>query len=104
MSRRQTVSSIWGGGSPTFLHPNEIRRLGEIIRKHFKLPRDVEAGVEIDPRRLSRDHIAALREIGFNRASLGVQDFGQSGDVGDLYRHFGIDTETIVSAAIDLLY
>jgi pyruvate dehydrogenase E1 component len=36
-------------------------------------------------------------------ASLGVSDFGQSGDVEDLYRHFGIDTETIVGAAIDLL-
>jgi pyruvate dehydrogenase E1 component len=36
-------------------------------------------------------------------ASLGVDDFGQSGDVGDLYRHFGIDTETIVGSAVDLL-
>jgi pyruvate dehydrogenase E1 component len=36
-------------------------------------------------------------------ASLGVQDFGQSGDVGDLYRYFGIDSETIVGAALDLL-
>jgi len=36
-------------------------------------------------------------------ASLGVSDFGQSGDVEDLYRHFGIDTETIVGAAIDLV-
>jgi pyruvate dehydrogenase E1 component len=35
-------------------------------------------------------------------ASLGVQDFGQSGDVGDLYRYFGIDAETIVGAALDL--
>jgi pyruvate dehydrogenase E1 component len=34
---------------------------------------------------------------------LGVQDFGQSGDVQDLYRHFGIDTDTIVGAALDLL-
>ena len=36
-------------------------------------------------------------------ACLGVTDFGQSGDVGDLYRHFGIDTDTIVDATIDLL-
>ena len=36
-------------------------------------------------------------------ACLGVSDFGQSGDVEDLYRHFGIDTDTIVGAAIDLL-
>lgn len=73
--RREVVQLHWGGGSPTFLHPDEIRRLGAIIRKHFNLSKDVEAGVEIDPRRLSREHILALREIGFNRASLGVQDF-----------------------------
>ena len=36
-------------------------------------------------------------------ACLGVDDFGQSGDVSDLYRHFGIDTDTIVGAAADLL-
>jgi oxygen-independent coproporphyrinogen III oxidase len=74
-AKREVVQLHWGGGSPTFLHPDEIRRLGEIIRKYFKFSSEVEAGVEIDPRRLSRDHIVALREIGFNRASLGVQDF-----------------------------
>jgi oxygen-independent coproporphyrinogen-3 oxidase len=73
--RRRVVQLHWGGGSPTFLQPNEIRRLGEIIRRHFVFAPDLEAGVEIDPRRLTRDHIAALREVGFNRASLGVQDF-----------------------------
>jgi oxygen-independent coproporphyrinogen-3 oxidase len=69
------VQLHWGGGSPTFLKPDEIRRLGEIIHRHFKLSPEIEAGVEIDPRRLTRDHVLALREIGFNRASLGVQDF-----------------------------
>ncbi len=73
--RRKAVQLHWGGGSPTFLSPDQIRRLGEIIHKHFTFSDDIEAGVEVDPRRLSRDHIAALREIGFNRASLGVQDF-----------------------------
>lgn len=73
--RRRVVQLHWGGGSPTFLQPGEIRRLGEITRKHFQFADDLEAGVEIDPRRLSREHIVALREIGFNRASLGVQDF-----------------------------
>ena len=37
------------------------------------------------------------------RNLLGVQDFGQSGDLGDLYRHFGIETDTIVGAAADLI-
>ena len=74
-AKREVVQLHWGGGSPTFLHPDEIRRLGETIRKYFRLSADIEAGVEIDPRRLTRDHIVALREIGFNRGSLGVQDF-----------------------------
>ncbi len=73
--RRKVVQLHFGGGSPTFLAPDEIRRLGDIIRKHFTFSADIEAGVEIDPRRLTRDHVVALREIGFNRASLGVQDF-----------------------------
>jgi oxygen-independent coproporphyrinogen-3 oxidase len=72
---RQVVQLHFGGGSPTFLRPDEIRRLGAIIHKHFKLSSDMEASVEVDPRRLTRDHLVALREIGFNRASMGVQDF-----------------------------
>jgi oxygen-independent coproporphyrinogen III oxidase len=73
--KRKVIQLHWGGGSPTFLQPDEIRRLGEITRKHFTFSDDIEAGVEIDPRRLTREHIVALCEIGFNRASLGVQDF-----------------------------
>ena len=48
--------------------------------------------------------LAFLAAIGGSPiAALGVQDFGQSGDVGDLYRHFGIDAETILGAALDLI-
>jgi oxygen-independent coproporphyrinogen-3 oxidase len=72
---RKVVQLHWGGGTPTFLSPAEIRWLGESIRRHFDLAPEMEAGVEIDPRRLTRDHVAALREVGFNRASIGVQDF-----------------------------
>jgi len=72
---RKAVQLHFGGGSPTFLRPEEIRRLGEIIHKHFAFSSDIEASVEVDPRRLTRDHLVALREIGFNRASMGVQDF-----------------------------
>jgi len=72
---RKAVQLHFGGGSPTFLRPDEIRRLGEIIHQHFTFSTDIEASVEVDPRRLTRDHMVALREIGFNRASMGVQDF-----------------------------
>ena len=72
---RRVVQLHFGGGTPTFLRPEELRRLGDIIRQHFTFSPDIEAGVEVDPRRLTRDHLVALREIGFNRASMGVQDF-----------------------------
>ncbi len=73
--KRKVVQLHFGGGTPTFLSPAEIRALGSLIHDHFNLADDVEAGVEIDPRRLTRDHLVALREVGFNRASVGVQDF-----------------------------
>ncbi|MEI6034965.1 MAG: oxygen-independent coproporphyrinogen III oxidase [Verrucomicrobiae bacterium] len=74
-SGRKVVQLHFGGGSPTFLRPDEIRRLGDTIRKHFTFSPAIEASVEVDPRRLTRDHLVALREIGFRRASMGVQDF-----------------------------
>lgn len=64
----------FGGGTPTYLLPEEIRELGGIIRRRFRFDPDIEAGVEMDPRRMTRDHVRALREVGFNRASMGVQD------------------------------
>jgi len=72
---RKVTQIHWGGGSPTFLSPKEIRTLGKSIHERFRFAEDVEASVEVDPRRLTQDHIQALREAGFNRASIGVQDF-----------------------------
>lgn len=72
---RKVVQLHWGGGSPTFLLPGEIRALGRSIASRFDFSADLEAGVEIDPRGLTREHVAAFREAGFNRASVGVQDF-----------------------------
>jgi len=72
--RRKAVQLHFGGGTPTFSLPDEIRRLGAMIRSRFEFASDIEAGVEVDPRRLTRDHLKALREVGFNRASMGVQD------------------------------
>jgi oxygen-independent coproporphyrinogen III oxidase len=73
--RNKVVQLHFGGGTPTFLTPDEIRELGRIIHSRFNhIDPNVEAGVEIDPRHVTRDHLNALREIGFNRASIGVQD------------------------------
>ena len=72
--KRKVVQLHFGGGTPTFSLPDEIRRLGEMIHSRFTFAPDIEAGVEVDPRRLTRDHLIALREVGFNRTSMGVQD------------------------------
>src|SRR5512143_3220413 len=48
---RHVVQLHFGGGSPTFLLPDELRALGALIRQHFTLDDRIEAGVEIDPRR-----------------------------------------------------
>lgn len=76
MDRTRPVAQIHlGGGTPTFFPPDELRRLGGLIAELFphRTP-ECEFSVEIDPRRLTRDHVRALNEIGANRASLGVQD------------------------------
>jgi oxygen-independent coproporphyrinogen-3 oxidase len=64
----------WGGGTPTYLKPEDIARLAAHLRARFHFAPDIEAGCEVDPRDLTRDHIVALKAAGFNRLSLGVQD------------------------------
>ncbi len=72
---RRVVQLHWGGGTPSYLDPDEIRDIGLYIRDRFTFDEDIEAGVEIDPRGLTVDHMKALKESGFNRISMGVQDF-----------------------------
>ncbi len=69
------VQMHWGGGSPTHLLPHEIEDLGTHIRNTFHFSPEAEVSIEIDPRGLTEDHIRAMRTVGFNRASVGVQDF-----------------------------
>jgi oxygen-independent coproporphyrinogen-3 oxidase len=70
----EVVQIQLGGGTPTFFLPSELEQLGRLIRNHFPVAADAEAGVEIDPRALTKEKVGALRNAGFNRASLGVQD------------------------------
>jgi oxygen-independent coproporphyrinogen-3 oxidase len=69
----------WGGGTPTFLNHDEMRALMDKTRQHFSLHITDEGdySIEIDPRSVTPDTIGVLREIGFNRFSLGVQDVDQ---------------------------
>ncbi len=76
VSENRRVEQLhFGGGTPSYLTPDEIRDIGGFIKSKFKFSEDLEASVEIDPRGLSRKHLEAFREIGFNRTSFGVQDF-----------------------------
>jgi oxygen-independent coproporphyrinogen-3 oxidase len=72
---RRVVQLHWGGGTPTHLSPDEIRRIGGRINESFAFAADCERSVEIDPREMGREHLEALRDAGFNRMSMGVQDF-----------------------------
>lgn len=70
----QLAQLHFGGGTPTFLTPRELRETGRIIRELFPFEAEMEFAVEIDPRRLTEDHVKALADIGCNRASIGIQD------------------------------
>jgi len=74
---RRVVQMHWGGGTPTYLTPDQISGVAEYIRRKFSFGNDAEVSVEIDPRGLTYEHLEALRHGGFNRISLGVQDFNQ---------------------------
>lgn len=65
----------WGGGTPTFLTDDEISRLITSIKQHFNFAQDAELSIEIDPREISPQTIDHLAKLGFNRLSMGIQDF-----------------------------
>ena len=111
--RRKVVQLHFGGGTPTFLAPDELRELGRMIHERFEFAGDAEVGIEIDPRELTYAQTQALRETGFNRASIGVQDhdhkvqtavhrvqpFEQTKQAVDWIREAGF-----VSLNVDLIY
>ncbi len=76
--RRLTAQVAWGGGTPTYLAPDQIERLMACIRTHFPLAPDAEVGIEVDPRVTTREHVAAIARAGFNRISMGIQDFDEA--------------------------
>lgn len=74
--KNRTVSQMhWGGGTPTFLTNEEIARLMASLKQHFHFADDAELSIEIDPREITPDTIDHLANLGFNRLSMGIQDF-----------------------------
>jgi oxygen-independent coproporphyrinogen-3 oxidase len=72
---REVVQFHWGGGTPTYLTPEQIEDLFDAVRARFTFAADAEIGIEVDPRVTSREHLEILRRLGFNRLSMGIQDF-----------------------------
>lgn len=74
-NRRRVSQLHWGGGTPTYYGVADLERFYRAITTHFELTPDAEVGIEVDPRVTTDEHIVRLRELGFNRLSMGVQDF-----------------------------
>ena len=72
---RDVIQMHWGGGTPTFLGRDEMRTLWKALNSHFERTDDCECSIEIDPREAEPGTMAFLAELGFNRVSVGVQDF-----------------------------
>ncbi|MCE2565348.1 oxygen-independent coproporphyrinogen III oxidase [Komagataeibacter sp. FNDCF1] len=103
----------WGGGTPTTLPVGTMRRVMQAIRQNFTITADAEISIEVDPRHLPPAYPALLHELGFNRASMGVQDldpdvqeacgriqgWDQTRDCLDALRAAGV-----ASVNIDLIY
>jgi len=71
----RTIHMHWGGGSPSILLPDDIRRLAAAIHSRFQRDPAAEFAVEVDPRFFDAERVAAFAEAGVNRVSVGVQDF-----------------------------
>jgi len=76
IGRRKEIRQLhWGGGTPSFLSEQQMERLFIKIKQCFDINLDSEVAVEVDPRRVTKSKVETLRRLGFNRISIGVQDF-----------------------------
>jgi|CXWL01.1.fsa_nt_gi oxygen-independent coproporphyrinogen-3 oxidase len=73
--RRSLVQMHWGGGTPTYLRPEQLAELFGHVRSRFDFADGAEIAIEVDPRVTTREHLETLAGLGFNRLSMGVQDF-----------------------------
>lgn len=104
---QQKVEQLhFGGGTPTFLSHDELRRLMTHLRKHFNLLDDDSGdyGIEIDPREADWSTMGLLRDLGFNRVSLGVQDLDPAVQRAVNRMQSLEETRAIVEAARTLQY
>ncbi|WP_279024666.1 oxygen-independent coproporphyrinogen III oxidase [Gibbsiella quercinecans] len=74
---RRVSQMHWGGGTPTYLDKRQISQLVAMLRRHFDIQPGAEMSIEVDPREIELDVLDHLRHEGFNRLSMGVQDFNK---------------------------
>ncbi|RRN04629.1 oxygen-independent coproporphyrinogen III oxidase [Bibersteinia trehalosi] len=74
---RQVSQIHWGGGTPTYLDEAQSERLMTMLKTHFNVRDEAEISIEMDPREIELDMLDHLRKIGFNRISMGIQDFNK---------------------------
>jgi oxygen-independent coproporphyrinogen III oxidase len=89
----------WGGGTPTFLAHEEMAALMKSLRGAFAFDADTEASIEVDPRKVEVGTIAFLRELGFNRISIGIQDFDPAVQKAVNRIQSEDETRTVIEAA-----
>ena len=76
-TNRVATQVHWGGGTPTYLTEEQSARLMNMLREHFNIAENAEVSIEMDPREIELSMLEHLRNIGFNRISMGVQDFNK---------------------------
>ena len=76
--RRGVIQMHWGGGTPTYLNVPDLQRVFDLITSRFPLLPGAEVSLEADPTFLRDDQLPALRKMGFNRVSFGVQDLDEN--------------------------
>jgi oxygen-independent coproporphyrinogen III oxidase len=101
---REVVQLHWGGGTPTYFSPAHVRSLAGRLREAFRFAVDAEVSVEVDPRVTTREHLEVLREMGFNRVSMGVQDFDPEVQESINRMQSPEQTASVVAAARELGY
>jgi oxygen-independent coproporphyrinogen-3 oxidase len=111
--RRHVVQHHWGGGTPTYFDPAQLVDLFAAVSRHFDIDPRGELAIEVDPRVTTPEHVDTLRALGFNRLSLGVQDFTEAVQAA-IGRHQGeAETRAVFSRArqagfeslnVDLIY
>lgn len=76
--KNRTATQIhWGGGTPTYLSEAQSARLMDMLKSNFNIAENAEISIEMDPREIELSMLEHLRNIGFNRISMGVQDFNK---------------------------